>query len=57
MWDSGEFAVCGVGFLCECEGRSEAQRPPLSEMAWKNRNKWDGKIINLSPVVSSPPVG
>ena len=53
-----EHAFCEVGrFLSWCEKRRAAQRPPLSEMAWKNRLRWDGRTIGLTPIVGCSPVG
>ena len=40
--------------LTDCEERRSIQRLPPSGIAWENRPKWDGEIINLTPVVGDP---
>ena len=40
-----------MGFLRKCEERRASERPLRSRMSWRDRPKWNGKIINLIPVV------
>ena len=41
-------------FLRNCEARRAAQRPPRNRIAWENRPKLEGTIINLTPVGGGP---
>lgn len=43
-------------FLRKCEERTANERPLPSRTLWKNRPKWNGKIIGLTHVVGDPPV-
>ena len=42
--------------LLKCEARRATQRPPPSRISCENRPKWDGGIINLTPVGDGSPV-
>ena len=43
-----------VGHFLERREYRRRKAPPLANVAWEKRPKWNGSIINLTPVVGGP---